>query len=156
MSLFSTDPTLTHANVSTVTATVPLEGNELGEWVLVVPVRKRKEIHQQSSTAAQEREGLIRYYLSYSPYASWSRLASRLYRGQYHDALSAARRFIGTEPGEFMFTFIGPTLRVHYCYSYNVFAQNKVVVTSQIYVHVGIYLTPFPSYLNTYICLENG
>ena len=102
MSLFSTDPTLTHANISTVTATVPLEHDELGSRVLLVPESKRKEIHQQSSSAVEERERLIHYYLNYSPYASWSHLAGRLYCGQYHDALSATKKFIKREPGEFM------------------------------------------------------
>ena len=102
VSLFSTDPTLTHANISTVTATVPLEHDELGGRVLGVLKSKRQEIHQQSSTAAEERESLIHFYLNNSLYASWSRLAGKLYRRQYHDALSAVRRFIKTEPGEFM------------------------------------------------------
>ena len=96
------DPTLTLENISTVTATVPLEGDELGGRILLVPVREREEIRQQSSTAAEERERLISYYLNYSEYASWADLAGRLYRGQHHDALSAARRFIKTEPGEFV------------------------------------------------------
>ena len=102
MSLVSTDPTLTHANISTVTATVPLEDDELGFWVLRVPEDKYKEIHQQSSTATEERENLIHFYLNNSPYASWSHLAGKLYSRQHHDALSAVRRFIKTEPGEFM------------------------------------------------------
>ena len=104
VSLFSTDPTLTHANISTVTATVPLEHNELGQRVLEVrvPGTKYKEIHQQSSTAAEERDRLIHCYLNNSPYASWSHLAGRLYHRQHHDALSAVRGFIKTEPGEFM------------------------------------------------------
>ena len=100
--LFSTDPTLTHANISTVTATVTLQGDELGSEILLVPRSKRKEIHQQSSSAAEERATLIHYYLNYSEYASWSDLAGRLYCRQHRDALSAARRFIKTEPGEFM------------------------------------------------------
>ena len=102
VSLFSTDPTLTHANISTVIATVPLEDDELGLRVLGVPERKRKEIHQQSSTATEERKSLIHFYLNYSPYASWSRLAGRLYCRRHHDALSAVRGFIKPEPGEFM------------------------------------------------------
>ena len=88
VSLFSTDPTLTHANISTVTATVPasvpLEDDELGWMVLRVPDSKCKEIHQQSSTVAKERERLIHYYLNTSPFASWSCLAGRLYHGQHH------------------------------------------------------------------------
>ena len=105
VSLFFTDPTLTFDNISTVTATVPLEGGKPGEpelgWrVLLVPRSKCEEIHRQSSTAAKERERLIRYYLNYSEYASWGCLAGRLYCTQHHDALSAAKRFIKTEPGE--------------------------------------------------------
>ena len=100
--MFSTDPTLTLENISTVTATVQLEDNRLGRYVLSVPDSERKEICQQSSTAAEERERLIRYYLNYCEYASWDHLAGRLYRRQYLDALSAARRFIKTEPGEFV------------------------------------------------------
>ena len=103
VSLFSTDPTLTHANISTVTATVPLEHDQLGNWVLGVPLyTKCREIHQQSSSAAEERERLIHYYLNYSPYASWSNLAGSLYCGQHDDALSATKKFIKREPGEFM------------------------------------------------------
>ena len=102
MSLFSTDPTLTLENISTVTATVPLEGDELGGRVLIVPDSEHEKIHWQSSTAAEERERLIRYYLNYSEYASWGHLAGKLYHRQHHDALSAARRFIKTEPGEFV------------------------------------------------------
>ena len=100
--LFSTDPTLTLENISTVTATVPLEDNELGLLVLLVPLSEYKEIRRWSSTAAEERERLVRYYLNYSEYASWGHLAGRLYCSQHHDALSAARRFIKTEPGEFV------------------------------------------------------
>ena len=81
---------------------MPLEDDELGGRVLLVPDNEREEIRRQSSTAAEERERLICYYLNYSEYASWGHLAGRLYHGQHHDALSAARRFIKTEPGEFM------------------------------------------------------
>ena len=102
VSLFCTDPTLTLKNISTVTATVPLESDELGESVLRVLDGEREEIRQQSSTATEERERLICYYLNYSEYASWGHLAGRLYCRQHHDALSAARRFIKTEPGEFV------------------------------------------------------
>ena len=91
-----------------MTATVPLEGDELGEKVLLVPDNECEEIRRQSSTAAEERERLIRYYLNYSEYASWDRLAGRLYCRQHHDALSAARRFIKTEPGEFVCNNVNP------------------------------------------------
>ena len=64
--LVSTDPSLTLENVSTMTATVKLEDDELGREILNVPYSKLDEINQQSSTAAQKREGLIRYFLNYS------------------------------------------------------------------------------------------
>ena len=102
VSLFSTDPTLTLENISAVIATVPLAGNGLGEKVLIVPVSECENIRRQSFTAAEERERLIHYYLNYSEFANWGHLAGKLYRGQHHDALSAARRFIKTEPGEFV------------------------------------------------------
>ena len=104
--LFSTDPTLSLENISTVTATVPIEevdffnGGELGGNVLGVPGSKCVEIHRQSSTDAEKRKRLIRYYLSCSPYASWSHLAGKLYLRHHLGALSAARKFIKTEPGQ--------------------------------------------------------
>ena len=104
--LISTDPTLSLENISTVTATLPIEevnylsGSELGGIVLGVPGSKCREIHRQSSTDAEEREALIRYYLNYSPYASWSHLAGKLYQRQHLEALSAAKKFIKTEPGQ--------------------------------------------------------
>ena len=164
VSLFSTDPTLTHANISTVTATVPLEHDELGLTVLGVPERKCKEIYRQSSTAVEERERLIHFYLNISPYASWSHLAGRLYRTQHHDALSAVRRFIKTEPGEFMCILVyvclcivvqrtvGHTVHEHVSlshvnartvyiclkfFTYQGFIKEKVCVASSLYTYFG-------------------
>ena len=88
------DPSLTHKNVSTVTATVKLKNHELGMRILDVPFSKRDEIHQLSSTTYQERERLICYFINYSEYASWSDLAGRLYYREHHEALSAVKRFI--------------------------------------------------------------
>ena len=83
-------------------ATVPFVSKELGNWILGVPRTICKKIHEQSSTTAQEREELIHYYLSYSPYASWSHLAGWLFYKQHHNALSAAKKFIKAEPGELL------------------------------------------------------
>ena len=76
VSLFSTDPTLILENISAVIATVPLKGNGLGEKVLIVPVNECEKIRRQSSTAAEEKERLIRYYLNYSEFANWGHLAT--------------------------------------------------------------------------------
>ena len=97
--LVSTDLSLTLENVSTVTATMKLEDGELGNWILDVPFSICEKIHQQSSTATQEREGLIHYFINYSEYASWRYLAGKLYYREHHEALSAARRFIKRAPG---------------------------------------------------------
>ena len=81
-----------------MTATVPLgvvdhlDGGELGDLVLRVPASKCMEIHEQSSTAAEERERLIHYYLNYSEYASWSRLAGRLYSRQHCQLLGGSSK----------------------------------------------------------------
>lgn len=101
-----TNPSLTLENVSNVMAIVKLECYELGEWILTDPKPKCEEIYQQSSTAAQEREGLIYYFLNYSEFASWRYLAGQLYYRQHYEALSAARRFIKTAPGKCMYTTV--------------------------------------------------
>ena len=161
VSLFSTDPTLTYANISTVTATVPLEDDELGLKVLGVPERKHKEIHEQSSAATEERKSLIHFYLINSLCASWSHLAGKLYYRQHHDALSAVRKFIKTEPGEFMCILVyvclcivvqrtvGHTVHEHvslshvnahtvcYClksFTYQGFITEKVRIASSLYM----------------------
>ena len=89
-----------------MTAAVKLENYDLGGEILDVPYLKCDEIHLQSSTDAQEREGLIHYFLNYSQYASWSGLASRLYYWENHEALSAARRFIKRAPGRCVYTHV--------------------------------------------------
>ena len=84
-------------------AAVPLEDDELGYWIMMLPESKCKEMDQQSSSAVEERERLIHYYLNYSEYASWSHLAGRLYYRQHHDALSATMKFIKKKPGELIY-----------------------------------------------------
>ena len=66
--------------------TVKLEEDELG-ITLNIPQSKREEIKKQSCSAAEQREALIHYFLSYSEYASWKDLASRLYCREHKEAL---------------------------------------------------------------------
>ena len=80
MSPYSSDPSLTLENVTKATATV--DEDTLGN-VLSLPRSKRSE-----------RSKMIEYFVKYSPYASWSLLAGRLYCEEEHEALSAARKFI--------------------------------------------------------------
>ena len=80
MSPYYSDPSLTLENVTKATATVN-EGTLGG--ILLLPHSKRIE-----------KSKMIEYFIKYSPYASWSLLATRLYYEEEHEALSAARKFI--------------------------------------------------------------
>lgn len=88
---------MTSDNISKVVAT--LEGDKLGD-VLNVPLSKRKEFQQQSSTTADYRQRLMDYFIKYSPWASWSDLASRLYAYGTPSSVEAARAFITQTPGK--------------------------------------------------------
>ena len=87
MSPYSSDPSLTLENVTKATATVN-EGT-LGDDVLLLPHSKQSE-----------RSKMIEYFIKYSPYASWSVLAGRLYYKEKHEALSAVRKFIKRTAGK--------------------------------------------------------
>ena len=80
MSPYSSDPSLTLENVTKATATV--DERRLCN-VLGLPFKKQSE-----------RSKMIEYFVKYSPYASWSRLAGELYSREEHKALSEARKFI--------------------------------------------------------------
>ena len=82
-----------------MTATVKRGSYELGDYILNVPFDRNKKIYQGSSSATEERERLIHYFLNYSQNASWSYLAGKLYYWGYDTALSEARRFIKGVPG---------------------------------------------------------
>ena len=88
---------MTSDNISKVVATVGED--DLGN-VLDVPRSKREEFQQQSSTTAEYRKRLIDYFVKYSPWISWSDLASRLYLFDQPVAVEAARAFITQTPGK--------------------------------------------------------
>ena len=88
---------MTSDNISKVVAT--LGEDELGD-VLDVPRSKRKKFGLQSSTTADYRQRLIDYFIKYSPCASWSDLASRLYLYGTPSSVEAARAFITQTPGK--------------------------------------------------------
>ena len=81
-----------------VTATV--NDGKLADDVLDVPYFIRKDIREKMSTSADFREGVIEYYIQYSPYATWAGLAGQLYSKECGEALAAARRFIKRTPGK--------------------------------------------------------
>ena len=84
-----------------VTATV--KDDQLG-GCLDVPSSKRFEMREKTSTSAEYREGLINYFIQYSPYATWSDLSGELYFNECPEALAAARRFIKRTPGRCVYT----------------------------------------------------
>ena len=81
-----------------VTATV--DDDKLADDILLVPDSIRDEIREKTSISADFKEGVIEYYIQYSPYANWAGLAGQLYTMECGEALAAARRFINRIPGE--------------------------------------------------------
>ena len=86
------DPTLTVENVREVMAEV---GNleEVGSW-LGVPLSKRKEIREQSSTEREKRLAVGDYWVNTHPNASWERLARKLYQCGEERAVAATREYL--------------------------------------------------------------
>ena len=80
-----------------VTATL---GEDKLADVLEVPVSKREEFQQQSSTTVEYRNKVIDYFLKYSYLVSWSDVSSRLYYREHHEALAAVREFIKGTSGK--------------------------------------------------------
>ena len=78
----------------------------LAEFVLLVPKSIQDEIRGKTSTSADFREGVIEYYIQYSPYATWSGLAGKLYFKECGEALAAARSFIKRIPGKCVYISI--------------------------------------------------
>ena len=88
---------MTSDNISKVVTTV---GEDELRGVLYVPMNKRKEFRQQSSTTADYRQRLIEYFIKYSHKADWSDLTSRLYHHEQPAAVEAARAFITQTPSK--------------------------------------------------------
>ena len=84
-----------------VIATV--KDDRLGDCVRV-PSSKQNKIREKTSTSAEYREGLINYFIQYSPYATWSDLSGELYFREYPEAVAAARRFIKRTSGKCVYT----------------------------------------------------
>ena len=91
-----------------VTATV--DDVILAYNILHVPLSIRHKIRGKTSTSADFREGVIEYYIQYSPYASWAGLAGDLYFSKCGEALAAARRFIKKTPGKCVYTRLEATM----------------------------------------------
>ena len=83
--------------------TAKVTDDQLGD-ILHVPDSIKRKIREKTSSSAEFREGVIEYYIYYSPYASWNYLAGRLYFNNYTEALAAARRFINKTHGKCAYT----------------------------------------------------
>ena len=83
--------------------TVTVNDHQL-ERCLNVPYSKQDKIREKTSTSAEYREGLINYFIQYSPYATWSDLSGELYDYECPEAVAAARRFIKRTPGKCVYT----------------------------------------------------
>ncbi len=94
------DPTFTAENVSTVLATV-VDVEKLRQALVVSP-RKLREIQQQSSTVAHQREALIIYHIKFTEFASWTDLANSLYSDGHNEAAATAKTFIKQTPGKYV------------------------------------------------------
>ena len=98
-----------------VTATV--NDDTLAKDILQVPHSIRNEIREKTSTSAKFREGVIEYYVEYSPRATWGQLAGELHWRECGEALAAARRFIKRKPGKCVYIPLSnsPNSNVNYC-----------------------------------------
>ena len=72
---------------------------KVGHWVNVgswlgVPVSKRQEIKQQSSTERERSLALGDYWVNTAPEASWERLAGVLYQWGEGRALAATKQYL--------------------------------------------------------------
>ena len=86
------DPTLTVEKVTEVMGEV---GDRERVWrELDVPVSKRDEIKQQSSTEGEKSRALSQYWVNCSPNASWVELAIVLYLRGEERAAAMAKQYL--------------------------------------------------------------
>ena len=104
-SLFSPDPSLTAENVSSVLETVRhwrtvRDREAVRGWrtvSLVLGVPEEQIIETTFSTETARRQAVVDWWLRYSPTASWTWLAGRLYYFEERTALEAVSQYIHKE-----------------------------------------------------------
>ena len=74
-------------------ATASVQEDILGQYILYL-------LHIKRQQKSSYRQAVIDYFIKYSPYASWTWLASRLYWREEHEALSAVKKFIKRTRGK--------------------------------------------------------
>ena len=98
MLCFPSDASLTLPKVLAALRTVDV--GELG-LVLMVPDTKRDEVKQQSASVEERREGLVKYYVDTSPYASWEDLGGMLLLRAVEAAMEEVKVHIKPTQGEY-------------------------------------------------------
>ena len=122
---------MTRDNISKMVATV---GEDTLGDIFGVPKSKKEEFQQQSSITADYRQRLVDYFIKYSPWASWSDLAGRLYRYSTSETVEAARAFITQPPGKTFYVIIILYLLLpHLAYWFSV-----INCVSTMWLYVGI------------------
>ena len=99
MLYFPSDASLTLPKVLAAVRTV-----DVGrlERVLEVPDTKRDEVEQQSASAEERREGLVKYYMDTYPNASWEWLGGGLLSRGEEAAMEEVKVHIKPTEGEYV------------------------------------------------------
>ena len=98
MLCFPSDASLTLPKVLAAVRTVNVG---ILEGVLGVPRTKQDEVEQQSASAEERREGLVKYYMDTHPNASWEGLGGRLLYVQEEAAMEEVKVHIKPTEGEY-------------------------------------------------------
>ena len=98
MLCFPLDASLTLPKVLAAVRTVDV--GRLGK-VLEVPLTKRDEVKQQSASAEERREGLVKYHLDTFPNPSWEHMGGRLLHWEEDAAMEKVKVHIKPTEGEY-------------------------------------------------------
>ena len=98
MLCFPSDASLTLPKVLAAVRTVDVG---ILEGVLRVPLTERYEVEQQSASAEERREGLVKYYMDTHPNASWEGLGGGLLYVKEEAAMEEVKVHIKPTEGEY-------------------------------------------------------
>ena len=105
------DPSLTCQSVLATLQTVKdgydIDDSRSLEYILNIPLSKRMEIKQDSTSADQYREKLVRYYIKTNSNASWDGLAGKLLYLKKKQVLDKVKKnIIRTKRGTYLISVI--------------------------------------------------
>ena len=96
------DTSLTCQGVLTTLETVNDPSYEKLGDILKTPIPMRKKIKSQCTKDEERRKGMIQYYISTCPYASWGHLAAKLLYHEEYEALDKVKKKIKVHEGKDM------------------------------------------------------